>query len=73
LFTPDNARIALKTVSDILLGPLGMKTLDPSDWAYNGYYNNDDDNIDPKLAHGYNYHQGPVRIKDLLFLKKLII
>lgn len=66
LFTPDNARIALQTVSDILLGPLGIKTLDPSDWSYNGFYDNDNDTPNPRLANGFNYHQGPVRKIELI-------
>ncbi|ELU10759.1 hypothetical protein CAPTEDRAFT_167427 [Capitella teleta] len=53
LFTPQNAWIALERTRDILLGPLGMKTLDPSDWAYNGNYINSDH------TKGFNYHQGP--------------
>lgn len=62
LFTPERAMIALKKCQTILLSELGVRTLDPSDWNYNGNYDNSNDSSDRKLAHGFNYHNGPVRM-----------
>ncbi|KIX00179.1 glycogen debranching enzyme [Rhinocladiella mackenziei CBS 650.93] len=59
LFTPERALLALKMADDILRGPTGMATLDPSDLNYRPYYNNSEDSTDYATSKGRNYHQGP--------------
>ncbi|CAE7367416.1 AGL [Symbiodinium natans] len=59
LFLPDHANTALQVAASRLVGPLGMRTLDPSDKEYRGDYHNDNDSNDQSIAHGWNYHQGP--------------
>ncbi len=57
LFDPEHALGALKLADEVLRGPLGMKTLDPSDLQYRPYYDNSNDTDDPVVAKGRNYHQ----------------
>lgn len=48
---------ALKVAGRVLDAPLGICTLDPEDWNYNGDYFNDNDGYEQKTAKGWNYHQ----------------
>lgn len=59
MFIPEHAWKALDAVENILLGPLGLATLDSSDWAYEGVYDNSQDSSSYKSAKGFCYHQGP--------------
>ncbi|KAK5558878.1 bifunctional 4-alpha-glucanotransferase/amylo-alpha-1,6-glucosidase [Exophiala xenobiotica] len=59
LFTQERALRALKMADDVLRGPTGMATLDPSDLNYRPYYINSEDSTDFSTSKGRNYHQGP--------------
>lgn len=59
LFTPEHAVEALEHVTTHILGPLGMRTLDPGDTHYRGYYDNNNQSDDYYMASGFSYHLGP--------------
>ncbi|QLL33710.1 hypothetical protein HG536_0F00340 [Torulaspora globosa] len=59
LFTCKFAAHAINVADDVLRGPVGMRTLDPSDYNYRPYYNNGEDSEDFATSKGRNYHQGP--------------
>ncbi|PVU96658.1 hypothetical protein BB561_001053 [Smittium simulii] len=59
LFEVEKARQCLQKVRQFLQGPIGMRTLDPTDFQYRPYYDNSNNTDDPKVANGANYHQGP--------------
>ena len=59
LFTPEKALGAIIIADKAIRGPIGMRTLDPSDWNYRPYYENSIDNDDFATSKGRNYHQGP--------------
>ena len=51
---------ALQTAQRWLNGPhIGIKTLDPTDWAYHGHYHSGGDSDHFATSQGLNYHQGP--------------
>lgn len=59
LFEVDKAIGAIEIADKNIRGPVGMRTLDPSDYDYRPYYLNSVDNDDYKTSKGRNYHQGP--------------
>ncbi|XP_046649156.1 glycogen debranching enzyme-like [Daphnia pulicaria] len=73
MFTPSRAWQALQMALQHLLGPLGMATLDNSDWSYRPDYFNSDEGDDPSTAHGFNYHQGPEWLWPVGFLLQAML
>ena len=59
LVDPERGLQALGIVEKSLLGPLGIKTLDPDDYQYRPNYDNSNDTAEYHVARGFNYHQGP--------------
>eukprot|EP01119_Soliformovum_irregulare_P019965 TRINITY_DN6410_c1_g1_i6.p1 TRINITY_DN6410_c1_g1~~TRINITY_DN6410_c1_g1_i6.p1 ORF type:complete len:671 (-),score=239.69 TRINITY_DN6410_c1_g1_i6:48-2060(-) len=59
LFQKERALSYLKLAEEVLLGPLGMATLDPKDSNYRPNYDMSIDSDDRMLSKGWNYHQGP--------------
>ncbi|CAO3630992.1 unnamed protein product [Mucor hiemalis] len=59
LFNKNHAQTCIRFCKDVLVGPLGMRTLDPADQQYKPYYFNSDDSGDFQTSKGRNYHQGP--------------
>jgi glycogen debranching enzyme len=58
LFQPEHACNALNKAREVLVGPLGMKTLDSSDWNYRPNYDQRETD-DASTSCGWNYHNGP--------------
>ncbi|KAI8971904.1 glycogen debranching enzyme [Mycotypha africana] len=59
LFDKSHAKECIQICREVLVGPLGMRTLDPSDQQYKPYYHNSEDSENFETAKGRNYHQGP--------------
>ncbi|OHT13097.1 Amylo-alpha-1,6-glucosidase family protein [Tritrichomonas foetus] len=59
LFDPVHAVRCLNLVEERLMGKIGMRTLDPTDYRYRPYYRNSEDSEDFFTSQGFNYHNGP--------------
>ena len=73
LFDRERALYALSVADTALRGPVGMATLDPSDWGYRPNYINSDDSSDFAVAKGRNYHSGPEWIWPFAFFLRALL
>ncbi|KAI9367985.1 glycogen debranching enzyme [Aspergillus egyptiacus] len=61
LFTPSKALGALALADSVLVGPLGMATLDPSDFNYRPDYNNSEDSTDFATSKDMSFTESAAR------------
>lgn len=59
MFKSEHIWLALSQVESLLLGSIGMRTLDPSDEQFLPDYDNKNESTDFKQAHGFNHYNGP--------------
>jgi len=62
MFNKQHARLAITQARRCLMhetNSVGIKTLDESDMSYCGVYDNANNSSERRVAHGFNYHQGP--------------
>lgn len=61
LCEPHHAKTYLRKVEEHLLRSksIGVATLGDQHNFYTSFYDNSDDSSDPKIAHGFSYHNGP--------------
>lgn len=59
LLSSDNFASGFQAIESTLVGPIGIRTLDPADARYFPNYDLDDDSENFFVAHGWNYHNGP--------------
>ena len=61
LCEPLHARTYIKKVERHLLSSssIGVGTLSDNHNFFSAFYNNSNDSSDPKIAHGFSYHNGP--------------
>ncbi|KAM9969320.1 hypothetical protein ACTFIR_001149 [Dictyostelium discoideum] len=59
LFNDQHANKCIDIIRNSLVGPIGMKTLDPNDPNYHGNYDNSSDSGYKPTSRGFNYHNGP--------------
>jgi glycogen debranching enzyme len=69
----EHALHALWMADTCIRGPIGMRTLDPSDYNYRPNYVNSDDSTDFAVAKGRNYHQGPEWVWPLGFFLRALL